>query len=204
MQGLLTFFKKSRIVISRIFTLFIIFVLIFTGSSWQDRPVLDFLLEATGFVLILVCTFGRIWTLSCINGHKTRDLITWGPYSIVRNPLYLFSFIGAVGLGLASRNILVLAGLLLMFVLYYPFVVIAEERRLMKVHPQNFADYARRTPRIIPAFALYHIPKTYPVDSRLFLRAFISVMWFPLGFIFLLLVKVLHAQGVLPILFTLP
>ncbi len=204
MQGLLIFFKESRIFISRIFAVIIIFLLLFSAPSWQNRPILDFLLEASGFVLILVCTFGRIWALSCINGHKTRDLITWGPYSIVRNPLYLFSFIGAVGLGLVSRNILVLAGILLMFAFYYPFVVVAEERRLSEVHPQDYADYARRTPRIIPALALYHSPETYPVDSRLFLRAFTSVMWFPLGFLFLLLIDGLHAQGVLPLLFTLP
>ena len=67
------------------------------------------LLEAFGLFLLTVCSIGRLWALLYISGHKTYEIITDGPYSIVRHPLYLFSLIGAIGIGMASENILIMA-----------------------------------------------------------------------------------------------
>ncbi len=199
------FTQKSRIAISRVFAAVIIFLALFSQPSWERSHLavamsVDFL----AFVLILIATFGRLWALMYISGHKTRDLITDGPYSIVRNPLYLLSFIGAFGIGLVSDNIYILAVFIIIFVLYYPFVIRGEEKNLHRVHGKAFEDYRQRTPMIIPKFSLYHDEPFLTIDTRLFGKTFFSVMWFPLAFLLLLLIERLHEFGVLPILFTAP
>ena len=41
-----------------------------------------------GFILVVFGSFGRIWASLYIEGNKTKNLITAGPFSMVRNPLY--------------------------------------------------------------------------------------------------------------------
>ena len=41
--------------------------------------------------MILICILGRTWATLYIGGQKQRELVTKGPYSVVRNPLYLFT-----------------------------------------------------------------------------------------------------------------
>ena len=46
-----------------------------------------------GFILVVFGCFVRIWASLYIEGNKTKNLITAGPFSMVRNPLYFFSLI---------------------------------------------------------------------------------------------------------------
>lgn len=55
-------------------------------------------IERTGGLLILLCIAGRTWCSLYIGGHKERQLIVSGPYSITRNPLHAFSILGTVGI----------------------------------------------------------------------------------------------------------
>ena len=43
-----------------------------------------------GFILLIFGCFGRIWASLYIEGNKTKNLITNGPFMMVRNPLYFF------------------------------------------------------------------------------------------------------------------
>ena len=104
--------------------------------------------------------------------------MTEGPYSVVRNPLYVFSVIGAVGLGLAVENPL-LAGLLaILFGAYYPFVVNKEERYLLTNFGSEYQNYMARTPRWIPNFRLFYEPEEMPVIPRNIRRGILDAMWF--------------------------
>lgn len=196
--------QKYRIAISRIFGAIIVFLVLFTGASRQMNPFITMVVDFLALALILIATFGRLWALAYISGHKTKDLITDGPYSMVRNPLYLFSFIGAIGIGIASKNILVFILLIVLFGVYYPFVIRGEEEHLRKVHGKDFDDYRKNTPMFIPSFAFFHEQPQYTIDTRLFRRAFFSVMWFPLLFMLLLIIERLHVIGAIPVLFSIP
>jgi protein-S-isoprenylcysteine O-methyltransferase Ste14 len=96
-----------------------------------------------------VQTLGKQWTLRArvIEGH---ELITAGPYGIVRNPIYLglFGLILATGLVLATWWALA-AGIV--FYLVGTLVRIrAEEALLRETFGAQFADYASRVPAFVP------------------------------------------------------
>src|ERR1700674_3168149 len=83
-------------------------LLLFTQSRWQaTAPHIRALIEVAGVFLILLSILGRTWCTLYIGGRKRRELITQGPYSIVRNPLYLFSSIGAAGIAAQIGSALV-------------------------------------------------------------------------------------------------
>ncbi len=85
------------------------------------------------------------------SGHvqKNERLATTGPYAYTRNPLYLGSFIMALGFVFAARSWLVVATLIVMLVAIYLPVIRAEEVFLSEHFPE-FAEYARRVPRLVP------------------------------------------------------
>lgn len=85
------------------------------------------------------------------SGHvrKNEQLTTTGPYAYSRNPLYLGSIIIAVGFAAAARSWWVAALLVVIFVAIYVPVIRAEEVFLRGRFPE-FAEYARRVPRLLP------------------------------------------------------
>ncbi|MGC9325503.1 MAG: methyltransferase family protein [Desulfomonilia bacterium] len=204
MENLPAVAKEYRILLSRILGAGILIVILVSASSFVIPPVADIVLELFSFILVLIAAFGRLWSLSYISGHKTKDLIAVGPYSLVRNPLYLFSLLGSLGIGLATKNILVFFLIIILFALYYPVVIRAEEKHLERIHGDEFLSYKKKTPMFIPRFSRFREPKEYAINTRLFRRAFFSVMWFPLGYILILEIERLHALNLLPVLFRIP
>jgi len=204
MEKILHISKEYRIAFTRIFGVAFLFLLLFSGYSWEPALYTHLAVDIVAFILILICTFGRLWALAYISGHKTKDLITDGPYSLVRNPLYLFSLIGAVGIGLVSKNIVVFTLILMLFLIYYPFVIRAEEEHLLEVHGKAFEKYKSKTPMFFPDFKGFQEQQYYSINARLFRRAFFSVTWFPLIYMILLVIERLHVSGLVPVLFTVP
>src|SRR5690349_15131041 len=70
-------------------------VLFLFGTSRWPSPAED-AIEWAGMILIFICVCGRTWCSLYIGGRKISELVAVGPYSISRNPLYVFSIIGAV------------------------------------------------------------------------------------------------------------
>lgn len=112
-----------------------------------------------GFVLVVFGSFGRIWSSLYIEGHKTKNLITAGPFSIVRNPLYFFSLIMLLGFSLALKSIYLPLSLLLIFVIFHIPTIANEEKKLQNIHGEKFEDYVRSTPRLIPNIFKYKKPE---------------------------------------------
>src|SRR5882672_454668 len=73
----------------------------------RELPVgWHYLTGFAGFMLVALACLGRIWCSLFIAGHKDEVLVTTGPYALCRHPLYSFSLLGALGLGLTSRSAL--------------------------------------------------------------------------------------------------
>lgn len=161
-------------------------------------------MELSGYLLVATGTYIRIYSAVFIYGRKTTTLVTSGPYSVVRNPLYLGSLLAAIGLGLVSENLLFLGLIVLMFVAYYPWVVLGEEDRLRTVHGSDFEAYCFSTPRFIPAFRLFHEPEFYEVNTRKLKWAFLDGLAFVWGALGVSLIEAFHDFDVIPILLRFP
>ncbi|HUN87302.1 MAG TPA: isoprenylcysteine carboxylmethyltransferase family protein [Terriglobales bacterium] len=86
------------------------------------------------------------------SGHvkKNEELTTTGPYAHTRNPLYLGSIVIAGGFAIAARSWWIVAILVVMFVAIYVPVIRGEEAFLRSTFPDQFANYCRRVPRLLP------------------------------------------------------
>ncbi len=195
---------KSRVFVSRLFGLSIIFLLLFTGHSFEQKEIVDTLFEISGLILISICSFGRLWSLVYISGYKSNTLITEGPYSIVRHPLYFFSFIGALGIGLASENVLVLALIICFYLLYYPFTMLSEESKLANRFGEKYTEYKKRVPMFIPKLSIYKAPQEYTIAINKLARNVAEAMLLIWIFVLLHLIETLQNTGVLPVLLKFP
>lgn len=111
--------------------------------------------ETPGYLLILAAIGIRLWCTLYIGSRKSRRLVTAGPYSMTRNPLYVGSVIGAVGVGLQTGMVtfaLIGGGLT---ALVFAWVVGREEAHLAGLFGDEYAAYCARTPRFLPRPALY-------------------------------------------------
>lgn len=136
------------------------------------------LFEWVGLGLLIVTTLGRLWCLSYIAGIKNEVMVTEGPYSVVRNPLYVFNFIGAVAFGLIVANPLLAALLAAGFSVFYPSVIRNEEAVLAQVFGETYARYCDATPRWLPRWSNFHEPESWNINPRLFRGGMLDAMWF--------------------------
>ena len=98
----------------------------------------------------------RVWALSYIGtmSRTTRlrasQLVTEGPYSLVRNPLYLGNWIIALGLSIVTRDGLLLALGPALVLAWYLKISREEEGFLEERFGDEYRAYAARVPRFFP------------------------------------------------------
>lgn len=112
-------------------------------------------IEYLGVLLVLLCVAGRTWSILYIGDKKNRELVTAGPYSMTRNPLYFFSMIGVTGIGLFIGSVVLASALAL--VVYFVLIATAgkEAAHLEALFGERYRAYAQRTPRFWPRPSLY-------------------------------------------------
>lgn len=195
---------RQRVVVSRAFGVLVLLLVLFTTHSFGQNSLIDILCEALGLFLLTVCSIGRLWALLYISGYKKLELITEGPYSIVRHPLYVFSLIGAIGIGVASENIVVLAVMVVFYLLYYPLTIIVEEKKLIEKFGQSYLDYIKCTPRFLPKLSLYKGSAQYQINADIFVKSLMNGMWFIWIFILLNFIEALQLTGHIPVVLSVP
>jgi protein-S-isoprenylcysteine O-methyltransferase Ste14 len=157
-------------------------------------------IEMAGLTLVALCVAGRMWSSLYIGARKNRELVTHGPYSITRNPLYFFSTLGAVGLGLIFGSIAAALGLGL--IAYGVFTVTAkkEAKHLRSVFGWRYGAYARATPAFWPNIWLYRDPPEMAFSPKALRRTFADSLLFLAAFPAIEAIEHLQEHGVLPIL----
>lgn len=194
--------EKLRLHLSRLFAVLLVLLMCVSKSMWEDKaPLVATTLFLLGAVLVGIASLGRLWCSLYIAGYKTDHLVTQGPYSISRNPLYFFSFVGLLGVGLSSETILVPLIILIAFIAYYPFVVRSEEAELMRLHKTQFEIYMKEVPRFFPEISLLKEPEEYVVKPVVFRKHIFDALWFIWIMGILETIEGLQEAGIFPTIF---
>lgn len=109
-------------------------------------PYLEHPVEHLGLVCILACILGRAWCSLYIGGRKKQEIVDVGPYSISRNPLYVFSFLGAFGVGAQTGSLVVAVVFAAAAYVVFRVVVGREEAFLLQAFGSPYEAYLSRTP----------------------------------------------------------
>ncbi len=132
-------------------------------GQWHEH------VELAGFVAMVVSIVGRAWCSLYIGGRKKAEIVDRGPYSITRNPLYLFSFLGAFGIGAQSGSLTIAFLFVAVALLVFSLTVRREEAFLEREFGETYLAYKARTPRFWPRFSLWRDEDQLTVRPSLFL-----------------------------------
>ena len=133
------------------------FALLAWTALVKAQPQLEHPVEHLGLIAIMVCVLGRAWCSLYIGGRKKQEIVTSGPYSLCRNPLYVFSFIGAFGIGAQTGSLTVGATFAVACWIVFRIVASREESVV-------------RTPRFVPNLRLWRDEAELSVRPAFFRR----------------------------------
>lgn len=161
-------------------------------------------LALAGFACVACAALGRIWTSVFIAGYKDARLVTHGPYSALRHPLYALSLLAVLGLGLTTRSTAITLALLAIFGVVYAVAIRSEDAFLRRAHGAQFERYAATVRPLLPRWSGYAVPETLEIRPRVLWKAFLDAGSL-LGYWALLVgADALQRAGVVPTLLTLP
>jgi protein-S-isoprenylcysteine O-methyltransferase Ste14 len=107
---------------------------------------------ATGFPLVLIGVGLWVWSTLKVGEMeimRPTDLITSGPFSLSRNPMYVGWTIMYLGIGLTANSVWILVLLPLVAALTHFVDVLKEERFLEKEFGDEYAQYKERVRRYL-------------------------------------------------------
>ncbi len=171
--------KRAKKINLRLFVPKLLFwpVIAFTlvsQSVYTDGGFWDTTLEVVAFLILLVAAMGRVWVSAYISGRKNTELVTDGPYSMTRNPLYFFSFLGYVGAGLAFEKVSVAIAFGVAFFLTHWATILAEETKLREKFGSDFDEYVKQVPRFFPRLQKFSAPEFVTFRASVFNRAILD------------------------------
>jgi protein-S-isoprenylcysteine O-methyltransferase Ste14 len=194
--------QKTRIRIIQLSVLALLFAVLTMNPAFNGDG--SDTVEKVGVALVLLCVVGRMWSILYIGSKKNQTLVTMGPYSVTRNPLYLFSAIGAMGLGLFVGSLLFALFLGLATWVVLGATASKEARYLETLFGDEYREYTLRTPMFWPRPSLY----SDQVDDVMFSPAALRRTFLD-GLIFIAVlpaievIEHLRDAGYMPILFKL-
>lgn len=126
---------KTRIVMAWLFAVLLIFN-IHQFPTWPG---------------IVVCFLGaslRFWASGFL--RKDSRPAVGGPYAWVRNPLYLGTYLMAVGTTLAVEAWALLALVTILYAVVYHYIILDEETKLARLFGAPYLTYKKLVPRFFP------------------------------------------------------
>lgn len=179
-------------------------LLLFGQSTFPPESVVHETIEMFGVLLIFLGIVGRLWSTLYIGGRKSAEVVTGGPYSITRNPLYVFSTVAAAGVGAQMGSFTAMFGFALLCALAFHVVILREERFLKEVLGAPYEAYLARVPRFFPRLSLYEEGDTGSFQPKLLKTTLLDGLVFLLAMPFFESIDSAQMAGVLPVLFTVP
>jgi len=140
-----------------IFTVFVSIILALSLGYAGVGPLPDWVFYP-GIFLMLVGVLVRQWAIAVLGRFfsltvrvaEDHRVVVKGPYRLVRHPSYTGVLITFIGLALAVQSSGALLVLLAVFSVSYGCRMRVEERVLQSELGQDYAEYMKRTKRLIP------------------------------------------------------
>lgn len=123
-------------------------VILFSLFSNPSYPLLEI-----GAGMVVAGLLIRAWSSGIVK--KDEELAVEGPYSLVRNPLYVGNFFIGYGFCFVQGAWWSFVLISVYFVLIYPFTIQKEEQKLSRYFPDEYEDYCRNVGRFIPRITPY-------------------------------------------------
>ncbi|MER8813355.1 isoprenylcysteine carboxylmethyltransferase family protein [Mesorhizobium sp. M0220] len=202
-HGLGSYQHMRRMVLAVL--IMVMFAALLFGQSVfpPDTPVHE-TIEMVGVVLIFLGIVGRLWSTLYIGGRKSSEVVTGGPYSITRNPLYLFSTLAAAGVGAQIGSIAATIGFGALCAGAFYIVILREEKFLKEVLGAPYQAYLAKVPRFFPKLSLYQEGETGSFKPRLLRTTLLDGLVFLLALPAFELIDGAQQSGILPVLFRFP
>ncbi len=122
-----------------------------------------------GFVLVLCGVSLRIWSILQIGGSarktskcKAVRIISWGPFALLRNPIYVANATVFAGFTVLSGLVWAVPAVLLILWVWYDIIVRQEEAFLARTFPAEYGEYKKFANRWIPKLHFRRRPVDVP------------------------------------------
>ena len=180
-------------------------LLLFVCAVWlHTNPLVYSQIEHAGIFLIFVAIAGRTWSALHIGGNKKVVLVDTGPYSVVRNPLYLFTLIGAAGIGAQTSSLVVTLACPIITAAVLMVVVSREEDYLRSKFGAAFDTYTKRVPRFLPRLSGYKDVDQLTIQPKVVYRTFLESSYFLIAVPLVDAIELARHYGWIPDLLHLP
>ena len=118
-----------------------------TTAPWRAAIGLVLLVVGLGFAVWARRVLGRNWGMP-MTERDTPELVTGGPYRLVRHPIYSGILLATVGTAIALDWTWLLA--VLMAGIYFIYSATVEERYLAEHFPDTYPAYQRTSKMLVP------------------------------------------------------
>ncbi len=136
----------------------------FATLDGDGAKILGVVLASLGIAIISFAQFamGDAWRIGVDPAERT-GLVTEGPFSVVRNPIYAAMIPSFMGIALLAPNAVTIAGAILLMVALELQTRLIEEPYLTRIHGEQYTVYAARVGRFLPG-----IGRLRPNSTRLY------------------------------------
>lgn len=130
--------------------------------------------DLAGLALMILAGAGVWWAQSCmgtswrigVDANERTELVVSGPFRWIRNPIFSFILLAAVGLVVFLPNVWTLSALACLAIAVELQVRFAEEPYLRRVHGERYAEYCRRVGRFVPGIGRVLDSGGAPYDKK--------------------------------------
>ncbi len=137
------FFKFDRTVATAFFS-FLLF------RSFWSHPIVGAILAVTGLIIALSARIflGRNWS-SYVTYKKEHELVTAGPYRLIRHPIYSGILLMLIGTFVYYSNLIILV-ILALAAIMIAWRMGREEKIMADLFGEKYTDYMKKSKRLIP------------------------------------------------------
>ncbi len=127
----------------------------------EGARILGVVLASLGIAITSVAQFamGDAWRIGVDPAERT-ELVTDGPFSLVRNPIFAATIPSFTGIALLVPNAVTIMGAVLLMVAVQLQTRLIEEPYLSRVHGEQYTVYAARVGRFLPRIGRLRLNST--------------------------------------------